>query len=198
MRLSIKDMIISFVLALVAFSLIMAVVGVSIYRSSVPVRTEDERRDASVYLPSHTCRYDFSETVLYYDLNDAGQFQYAVLVGIDTAQKNIVLMPIAGEVCVSYQNAFYRVSNIFQNDGINAIAEMVTALTGIEPGYHRNANLLGVKPSANIDRFYEQVRDIELASHEGYTADRIDVVCDESGFADREKTVRQFFIIETN
>lgn len=189
-------MIISFVLALVVFSVIMTVVCVSIYQNSIGVREAKEEKQISTSLPNQTCRYEFSETVLYYAEDEAAQLRYAVLVGIDTQHSLITLTPISASLPVSYKGGIYRVSSIYKDGGREALPELIYALTGIEPSYERDAATLSFLSSDSLGEFYDTIKKVELESHEGYSVVPLDIVLDEKGIADNQKTIEQFFTVE--
>ena len=197
MRLSLKNMIISFALSLIVFSLIMTAICVSIYHSNVAVRFSDNGKQIAASLLSQTGRYDFSETVLYYAQDESSQFRHAVLVGIDTDQQIITLTPISAQLPVYYKDRIYYVRTIYDEQSSGMFPDFIKALTGIVPNYERDVGQLGLFEADSIDDFYAQIREAEIASHEGYTVLRIDVQLDGHGIADNQKTIRQFFITET-
>lgn len=200
MRLSLKNMIISFALALVAFSLVMTVVCVSIYRSQIPVRAEGND-DPITALPSQTSRYDFSQTLLYYDTDAEYQFRFAVFVGISDSRKTVTVTPIFDTLPVNYKNGIYYVSSIYQTEREVMLPSLAEALFGISPDQTIDLGMFGFAAAEDFDGFYEQVqshvRNVMRDAYADYTVKRIDVVLDENGVADNQKTVEQFFITET-
>lgn len=195
MRLSLKNMLISFALALVVFSVIMTAICLSIYRSGIDVRTKEPADDISEALPSQKSRYDFSETILYYDTDADNGFRFAMLVGISDSRKIITLTPISDMLPVNYKNGIYYASSIYRTEGEGVFSSLALALFGIEPDRVTDMSLLGY--SEDMDAFYERIENQSLSLHEGFSVERIDIVLDENGVADNDKTIAQFFTTES-
>lgn len=195
MKLSLKNMLISFALSLVLFSVVMTAVCVSIYRSRIDVRTGEGDGDVSVMLPSRENLYSFSETLLYYAENGDSGIRYAVFVGISDDDKTVILTPIADTLPVNFKNKVYYVSSITASGG--EIEELVEALIGIKPTESIDVKRFDLEIASTVDGFFAQIKEMVQNDYRGYSAKRIDIVSDENGVANIEKTTAQFFTTKT-
>ena len=191
MRLSLKNMIISFALSMVVFSLIMTIVCTSIYRAKIDIRT-DGGADATVKaLPTRSERFDFSESYLYYKVDADGELQFLVIVGADVEQKTVALMPLDASLPINYRDGIYFVSSSWQRDGASMLMPLAEALTGMTPTLV-NANEENLSAST-LENFYEQVKESVSSQYSAYSTQRINVILDGNGVIDNQKTIEQFF-----
>jgi len=195
MRLSLKNMLISFVAALVVFSIVMTVICVGIYRSGIDERTVSVEGDVSHTLPTKQCRYDFSETGFYW--NSDRNFKYAIFVGVVESERLVVYTPILPDLPVRYKNGIYFVSSIVQAEGGDELLNLLTALTGLEVETYSFGDFLSYNPGNTPEEYIESMVDPANANWGGYDTLRIDIILDEDGVADNDKTWEQFFTFET-
>ena len=66
MKLSFKQMIVSFAVSLVVFSLVMTVICVGIFNRFVKERTSGNETTVAQSLPTRKTVYNFSDAVIYY------------------------------------------------------------------------------------------------------------------------------------
>ena len=195
MKLSLKNMLISFVAALLVFSVVMTAICIGIYRSKIGERTVDMEGEVSHTLPTRQCRYDFFDTYLYW--NSSRDFQYAVFVGVIEEERLIVYTPISPDLPVQYKNGIYFVSSIVEAEGTEELSDILVALTGIAADNYVNGDFLSYNPGNTADEYVASLVAPTNASWEGYNTMRIDIILDGNGVADNHKTMEQFFIIES-
>lgn len=197
MKLSLKHMIISFVAALVVLSVVMTAICVSIFRDRV-----EERRTASdgvsfAGLPDRSTAYAFSDVSVYYaERGDAVAF--AALVCISEEDRIITVTPFAASLPIHFKNSIYFVSTICETEGIDALKDIASALTGVTPGAVVNAEEYGVAAADSVNGFAERVTETLEMKYADYAIGILSVVTDKDGVADTEKTVAKFFNTESN
>ena len=194
MKISLKNMIISFALSLIVFSLIMIIVCVSIYHSRIDVKTDHEGSAVVGTLVSRSSRYDFSGSHLYYETDSDNNLRFIMVAGVSTEEKIVTLTPISASHPINYRDGIYYAASIWQREGEAMLSPLAEALTGLVPELHTNVDL---EDKNELDRFYEQVKQTVLDQYKGYSVERIDVILDRNGVVDNEKTVEQFFVSKT-
>lgn len=201
MKISLKNMIISFILALIVFSLIMTVVCVSIYRAKVDVKTDDVGSSVVGALVARREKYNFSKTALYYSTSSDNAFRFAVIVGISEEEKKLVMTPVERYYAIQYQDAFYFLSSIWEREGERMLEPLAELLTANIPETVSESASLGLSRADDMNDFYEQIRAVLAREYQGYSVERIDVVINSESsesaqgrVIDCQKTVEQFFI----
>ena len=187
MKLSFKQMIVSFAVSLVLFSLVMTVICVGIFNRFVKERTSGNETTVAQSLPTRKTVYNFSDAVIYYqeDWN-------AVMVFVCDAEKKLLLMPISESLPMNFENKIYFVSSICEKKGSDALFDIACALSGIKPDH-----LFSVDTSIDrINQFAEDVLGILKEDYQGYVTETISIQVDENGVADCAGTVESFFITE--
>ena len=187
MRLSLKNMLISFAIALLAFSIVMTCICVGIYRSRIHERIVEGEGSVSHVFPSYRCRYNFSKTTVYVDGSE--EFTFGALVGVDEKEKLIVVTPFLSDLPIRYKNSIYFVSSIVKSEGENELLNIISVLTGIVANDILLESFLSYDP---VDTVEDLIAYLSQA-YEGYTIQKIEVVLDDDGVADNHKTREQFF-----
>lgn len=195
MKLSLKNMLISFVIALVILSVIMTVVCVSIYRSKISAAVSGSEGDVTHTIPSYQSRFDLNKIDLWYDGSD--DFHFAVLVGISETEKRITITSISADLPINYKNGIYFVSSVLSLEGTTELVTIAEVITGITAKNCFYADKVGVGGNGDVADFTSQIEQMYADRYEGYTCERIEILLDENGVADNHKTREQFFIIES-
>ncbi len=191
MRLSVKNMIISFVAALIVFSVMMTVICVSIYRERIAVRLADPNDTDSTLLPIEAVHLPYADAFLYYELDKASELCFATLVIVDDKNDEILLTPLDGTLPVYYRDGIYFVSSIYKEKGPDILPDISAAITGIYP---ETAVKLESNKSEDREDFLAQVKQllVETDRYRGYAVSLVEVISDVNGVADHQKTVMQF------
>lgn len=184
MKLSWKQMVISFAAALLIFSLVMIPICVGIFNSRVKERTGAHSGITDGDLPGRNTVYEFSDAVIYY--TDDGN---AVMVCVSEVEKILLLMPISAELPIRYEDKIYFVSSLCEKKGTEELFNIGNALTGIMPDH-----LFSVDEEHND--LMKDVLDILKDDYGAYTTETVMVQTDGDGVADYAKTVEQFFVTE--
>ena len=189
MRLSLRNMLISFAISLVIFSIAMTCICVGIYQSRIHDRIAAEVADVSHTLPSYQCRYNFSKTSIY--LDGSAEFSLSALIAVDEKEKLIIITPFLSELPINYKNGIYFVSSILKAEGDAEISEIVSALTGVTTKNFLRKSFL----SEDLGETIEGLIEYFSRTNEGYTVQVVEVLLDENGVADNHKTKEQFFTL---
>ena len=193
MRLSLRNMIISFALSLIVFSLIMTVVCISIYRSMIDVRTDTEGSAVAFALVSRNSKYEFSDARLYFETDADNNIRFLSIIGVSEAKKTVTVTSVSATHPIHYKDGIYYVSSVWHEQGQDMLIPLSEALTGLSP-----QDIASVSSNANdLNGFYEYVKQLASSRYAGYTVERVDVVSDGDGVVDNEKTVEQFFTSKT-
>jgi hypothetical protein len=126
MSFSLKNMLFSFALGLVLFSLIMVAVSVSAFNSEVKVISDD-----SAITDRQSVITSIDRAIAVKKIDDDGALDYAVLILFDESSKNISVTPVCGDYLMNYKNSLSYVSGVYKNLGDEAIVELFKALSGI-------------------------------------------------------------------
>lgn len=184
MKLSWKQMVISFAAALLIFSLVMIPICVGIFNSRVKERTGAHSGIADGELSGRNTVYEFSDAVIYYA--DDGN---AVMVCVSDVEKILLLMPISADLPIRYEDKIYFVSSLCEQKGTGELFNIGNALTGIMPDHLFSVD---VKHGDLV----KDVLDILKDEYGAYTTETVLVQTDGDGIADCVKTLEQFFIAE--
>ena len=198
MRLSWKNMLISFVLALIVLSLAMTVACVAIFNSRVDVRENRSDEEIAIGFSSQPMRYDFSDTRLYYSLYSDGTLRYVALVGICDDLKTVMVTPIDKTISVDYKDGKSDVSDLFAEHGESILADVAAALTGVYTETVIDTGIYDWEPAASTDDFVEQIEEAVSELCENYRFERITVILNSNGAPDYDKTKKQFFAVDSN
>ncbi len=188
MRLSLKNILISFVLSLLIFSLAMTVLGIVVYRDSIPVSKNGDPDSTIPYLPMRRATYELSTSSLYYHYDEEGRLKAAVLCGKPADGKSLLLVPIEPQIAMEYGKEIYFISSICKGENAEALSEVVEAVTGITP-----KQLVRVENENTVEALLEMVRD----KNSGCSEVLVPLITDDSGVLDKQKTIEQFFTEET-
>ena len=179
MKLSLKNMVVSFVVGIVLFSVVMAVICSAIFRDRVNEQLADGKGTVINALPERSTIYDFSECSVYYE-EQSGVLTSAVLVCVSTEARTIILTPLDAKLPLHFRNGIYFVSSICAQEGVNALSDIASALTGME-----------VSKETNLIR--EDIASYLQTRYPDFTVQTNPVILDKDGIADTEKTVATFF-----
>ena len=196
MRLSLKHMVISFAVALVVLSVVMSVICVSTFRDNVRERPSKGEGIVVDDLPKRSFAYDFATASVYYAEKD-GALSYAALVCISDTDKVITLTPFSATLPIPYQGRIYFVSSICCEEGMEALLDVASALTGVEADSLVEAERYNVS-AETVEAFAVDMAELLAGRYEGYDIKRISVVTDKDGVADSKSTAEQFFKVELN
>lgn len=118
-----KSFLIAFVVALILFSGIMAIVCYHAFSGHVFVH-RDEVVDKEEGIRA-------ADPKVYYCLDpDSGALEYAVLVFRDAVSGDMFLMHLAGEWLVTYRDALYYVRSLYAADPEGSLGMLYSDLTG--------------------------------------------------------------------
>ena len=197
MRLSWKNMLISFALALVVLSVAMTVACVAIFNSRVDVRENQAGEEISVGFASQLRKYEFSDVNLYYDLYSDGTLRYVALMGICDGRDTAVITPIDKQLLLVYKDSERSISDIFDEQGEDVLSDIAAAVTGIYPEKSVKVEPFGGETIASEEEFVEQIHEIISQQCEKCRFEQIDVVLSADGSLDYEKTKAQFFYTDS-
>lgn len=197
MKLSLKHMVISFIAALILFSVIMSVICVSVFWNRVDDRLTDGKGQVVEELPKRSEIYAFSECTVYYgEEND--KVSYAVLVCVSQEEKILTLTPFEASLPVPFWNSIYFVSTICEKNGADALRDIASALTGMKVQTVVCADGETVPNADSLDGFVNGVTAYLENTYQGFEIKTFPVVLDKDGVADTEKTVETFFKVKSN
>ena len=196
MRLSLKHMVISFAVALVVLSVVMSVICVSAFRDNVRVHPSKGEGVVVEGLPRRSFAYDFASALVYYAEED-GVLSYAALVCISDTDKVITVTPVAATLPVHYQGSIYFVSSICREEGIEALLDIASALTGVEVDSLVEAERYHIS-AESAEVFAVHMTELLKERYKGYEIKRVSVLLDKDGMADSKSTAEQFFKVELN
>ena len=191
MNLSLKNMLVSFVAALILLSVIMTIVCVSVFRDRVDEGLVPMGGLSSDGLPDRRTVYEFSEAVVYY-AEQSGAVRFAALVCISDTADVVTVTVLDKSLPVRYKNGIYFVSSICEEEGRDALLDVTSALTGMEPSTLLDAATNGISRADSVSAFFALIA--SLYEGRGYEVKRIDVITDRDGVADHKATMEQFFV----
>lgn len=190
MNLSLKNMLVSFVVALILLSVIMTIVCVSVFRGRVDEGLVPSGGLQADGLPDRRTVYDFSDAAVYYAEKN-GAVSLAALVCVSDAERVVTVTVLDKSLPVRYKNGIYFISSICEEEGKDALLDVASALTGMEP-----ASLLASTEndvsSSSASSFLASLS--SLYEGRGYEVKRVDVITDRDGVADHKATMEQFFV----
>ncbi len=124
MRFSWKVFLISFVPALVLFSLVMTLICDNAFDERVPVWTDDERKVEGSLLPT--------DPRIYYCMDPRDDtLQYAAMIFTDAATGEKFVIPVEGGQLVTYKNAMYFVKTLYEQEGSELLCLLFESLVGV-------------------------------------------------------------------
>ena len=191
MNLSLKNMLVSFVAALILLSVIMTIVCVSVFRDRVDEGLVPTGGLSSDGLPDRRTVYEFSDAVVYY-AEQSGAVRFAALVCISDTADVVTVTVLDKSLPVRYKNGIYFVSSICEGEGRDALLDVASALTGMEPSILLDAATNGISRADSASAFFASIA--SLYEGRGYEVKRIDVITDRDGVADHKATMEQFFV----
>lgn len=197
MRISVKNTVISFAISLVIFSIVMAIIGVSVFRDSVDEHLVENGGISVEALPLRESIYDFSRCEVYYS-EENGALACAVIVGISDSDRMITVTSIDGTLPIPFQTSNYFVSHICEIEGVNALVSIAEALTGMHAQSVISAKDGGISSASSLNGLTDGVEAYLKTKYSGYGVIRISVKMDGDGIADVTKTAEEFFKIESN
>ena len=190
MNLSLKNMLVSFAVALILLSVIMTIVCVSVFRGRVDEGLVPSGGLQADGLPDRRTVYDFSDAAVYYAEKN-GAVTLAALVCVSDAERVVTVTVLDKSLPVRYKNGIYFISSICEEEGKDALLDVASALTGMEP-----ASLLASTEndvsSSSASSFLASLS--SLYEGRGYEVKRVDVITDRDGVADHKATMEQFFV----
>ena len=190
MNLSLKNMLVSFAVALILLSVIMTIVCVSVFRGRVDEGLVPSGGLQADGLPDRRTVYDFSDASVYYAEKN-GAVTLAALVCVSDAERVVTVTVLDKSLPVRYKNGIYFISSICEEEGKDALLDVASALTGMEP-----ASLLASTEndvsSSSASSFLASLS--SLYEGRGYEVKRVDVITDRDGVADHKATMEQFFV----
>ena len=179
MKLSLKNMVVSFVVGIVIFSVVMAIICSSVFRGQVNEHLADGKGAVVDSLPERSTIYDFSECSVYYE-EQSGALVSAVLVCVSAEEGIITLTPMDAKLPLHFRDGIYFISSICEQEGVSALSDIATALTGMEM-------------SADPNLIREELASYLQTRYPDFTVKTLPVILDKDGIADTEKTVATFF-----
>ena len=127
MNLSVKNMILAFVVGLVVFSLLMLSLCVGMFNSEIEVAKSGETKDQE-----KVDLIDLDKAIVFKaDKKYGSGVDFFVLVLIDNSSKKVLLTPIYGDYLIPYKNALSYVSSVYSEIGNKAFPEIIRAFSGI-------------------------------------------------------------------
>ncbi|MBR4874023.1 MAG: hypothetical protein IKV00_09325 [Clostridia bacterium] len=190
MNLSLKNMLVSFAVALILLSVIMTVVCVSVFRGRVDEGLVPSGGLQADGLPDRRTVYDFSDAAVYYAEKN-GAVSLAALVCISDAERVVTVTVLDKSLPVRYKNGIYFISSICEEEGKDALLDVASALTGMEP-VSLLASTENDVSSSSASSFLASLS--SLYEGRGYEVKRMDVITDRDGVADHKATMEQFFV----
>ena len=194
MNLSLKHMLISFVAALVLFSVIMTVVCVSIFRDRVDEGLVPSGGLAVDELPVRHTVYAFSDATVYY-AEENGCVSLAALVCVSEAERIATVTVLEKSLPVRYKNGIYFVSSICEEEGPDALLNIAEAVTGIGSTVLVEAGKNGVPSGKSAAEFAMALSSL-YEDRYGYDVRPIQVIRGADGVVDHTATIGQFFVTE--
>ena len=126
MNISVKDMLVSFAIGLVVFSLIMVALCCGIFNSQIKVAKAESPQNEVAY------KIDLHKSVIFAIPEKEGDNLYfSVLVMIDQDRKEMYLTPVYGDLLMNYRDSLSYVSGVYEKVGSAALTELVRSFSGL-------------------------------------------------------------------
>ena len=126
MNIAVKDVLVSFVVGVIIFSLLMLVVCVGIFNSEIEVSAGEP---ACI---SETEKINLHKTVVFaVNSEENSKLSLAVFAMFDESRKELYLTPIYGDYLMNYKDSLSYVSNVYAEVGTDMLCELVKSFSGL-------------------------------------------------------------------
>ena len=150
MNISIKDILLSFAIGLIVFSLLMLVICVGIFKSDIDVALSKSPQQGDKQM----CEIHKAVIFVVPQSNGEG-LKMAVLAAFDQENRELLLTPVYGDYLMNYRNSLSYVESVYNQNGKLALSELFKSISSIEVA---TDDIIDTQNAINFAEFKEQTR----------------------------------------
>ena len=162
MNISIKDVLISFVVGLVVFSLLMLIICVGIFKSEIDVATSKNTQQ------SLKQEHIIHKAVIFAVPQSNGEgLKMAVLALYDKKDNELLLSPVYGDYLMNYRASLSYVEGVYKQHWVVALSELFNSISGVEVSVN---DIVTVQNAINFAVFKDQMKNFFTESENSFKA----------------------------
>ena len=158
MNISFRNMLTSFVVGAVLFSLIMLAVCTEFFDSTVEVRKNEKAISEEVF-----DTIALSSAVVFEIENAEADGLWAVLAVFDDSNQKVFLTPLYSEYLVPYKESFSQIATLSQKHGRTALVGIVKTFSGIAV---KEENFIKLSDITDMNDFKDEFLKTEFSGYE--------------------------------